>query len=1429
MFSKLISVVLSICMLITNLPTGEVFEGLTDFLDAIGLSSEKETADKEFEVVEQAVWSYTAPSTDSSGAYVVNTAAKLAWVSYQVNSNTSTLSGKTIKLTADISLSSYDWVPIGGQSGYKISDNAYSRKFQGTFDGQGHTISGLKVNSTRTYAGLFGATGSSAIIKNVGLISPSVTSTYSSDEYLHGTGGLIGSCDGSTVQYCFVRGGTVSVTKARSAGALIGVTNSASSISCCYVQGTTVSCPDAVGGIVCYSEESGTTITRCYSVATFAGSPDYEGQISGRVHSGDEITTTYCYALSGQSLFGNSARVTSSNCSLLSMAYLKSTGYGDTNGSKYMNTSMSTPAYYPDSNSDNADYPIFSWERKYTISYNANGGSGAPAAQTKKHGTALTLSSTKPTRTGYTFSTWNTNSAGTGTNYAAGASYTANAAVTLYAKWTANTYTVTFNANGGTTPTASKSVTYASTYGTLPTPTRDGHTFKGWFTATSGGTQVTASTTVSITAAQTLYAQWTINTYAVSFNANGGTGAPAAQTKTHGTALTLSTTKPTKEGHTFKNWNTAQNGTGTSYASGASYTANAGTTLYAQWTANTLKIYYNANGGTINSTTYKLNCSDIYVTSSNAAHYNTWYYDVVQAEYGLPNVGTFGLSRTGYSFVGWGTTASGGTIYDQDDLTLKPSTINSGIKNGNVTTKLYAQWSPNKYTVTFNANGGTTPTASKTVTYASTYGELPTATRAGYTFNGWYTATSGGTQVTASTTVSITAAQTLYAQWTADTYNVSFSVNGGGSGAPSTQTKTHDIALTLSTTVPTRTGYTFKNWNTEKDGSGTSYNPGGSYTANAAATLYAQWIANTYTITFDANGGTCDTESKPVTYNSDYGELPTATKTGYTFTGWYPSITSTTQILPTTNFTSSSDQILYAKWTPITYTVDYDSNGGQGTGPESTTCTYDKTHTIPTNSFSKNGYRFSSWNTKPDGTGTSYAANAQFENLTTTDGETVKLYVIWEANEYTVNFRLNGGDYVEYTSKKVTFDSPYGELPIPTRTGYAFVGWYTSSSSTGELVTEETIVDKFWTHDLYAYWEEIEGYDLMATSPDAYITISIDEGDGKLVGDIYQTLLPAGTKVKIKANLNEGETRDFMFWRDDRMRIVSYSPEYTFVMEADKTIEAVYSEEAGSDYYTVVFVDSILKTVEDIQKVVKGGSATVPTLTTENAGYVFDRWDTDTSVVNDNLIVNAVYRPRNNIHTIKIVIGETVTESKYYYNTPVTAVITEEQIPDGQNFAGWTFDGKTIASYEKSFRFYVYKDLTVTAMFTTEEVVEKPTVILTTTIKEQTETTYKAEFMVTREVPEDYVFVSSGLLLTQSADLGTNENLTFESHSVEGQTAIRLYRTVHTTNDGQYQLAVKTSAGKTFYARGFVVYLDTASGELVTLCTDVVTTQTTNG
>lgn len=228
-----------------------------------------------------------------------------------------------------------------------------------------------------------------------------------------------------------------------------------------------------------------------------------------------------------------------------------------------------------------ADYTIPALA-SYAVKYNANGGTGVPGNQTKYYGKSLTLSSTEPKRTGYTFRGWATSASGS-VAYKAGASYTANAAVTLYAVWKADTYTVSYNANGGSgqpsnqTKTYGKALTLSSTV-----PKRTGYTFQGWATSVSGSVVNQPGGTYTGNAAITYYAVWKINTYTVTYNANGGTlGSVKTQTKTYGTALKLTGTAARTD-YTFKGWATSKSGS-VAYASGANYTANADVTLYAVW------------------------------------------------------------------------------------------------------------------------------------------------------------------------------------------------------------------------------------------------------------------------------------------------------------------------------------------------------------------------------------------------------------------------------------------------------------------------------------------------------------------------------------------------------------------------------------------------------------------------------------------------------------------------------------------------------------------------------------------------------------------------------------------------------------------------------------------------------------------------------
>ena len=222
------------------------------------------------------------------------------------------------------------------------------------------------------------------------------------------------------------------------------------------------------------------------------------------------------------------------------------------------------------------------------------------------------------------------------------------------------------------------------------------------------------------------------------------------------------------------------------------------------------------------------------------------------------------------------------------------------------------------YTLSYNANGGSGAPSSQTGTGVGSY-TFPISnakpTRSGYTFLGWSlssTATSASYQPGGS--ITLTASDILYAVWKANTYTVSYNANGG-SGAPSNQTKTHGIILTLSNTVPTRMGHTFTGWNTEPDGSGTGYDPGSRYGYNAPVTLYAQWTVNTYVVTFDAQGGSVTPASKSVTYGQPYGSLPVPVRAGYRFDGWFTVATGGTQVTAETVVTVTAAQTLYAHWT----------------------------------------------------------------------------------------------------------------------------------------------------------------------------------------------------------------------------------------------------------------------------------------------------------------------------------------------------------------------------------------------------------------------------------------------------------------------------------------------------------------------------------
>ena len=222
---------------------------------------------------------------------------------------------------------------------------------------------------------------------------------------------------------------------------------------------------------------------------------------------------------------------------------------------------------------------------EYTITYNANGGSGAPSSQTKHYGYDLVLSDTVPTRTGYKFKGWGTYSSDTSANYRPGENLTTNTNLTLYAVWESE-YTVSYNANGGSgapspqTKSHNVSLTLSSVI-----PKRTGYAFLGWSTNSSDTTaKYQPGGKYFSNASITLYAVWEKQSYIISYNANGGTGAPLLHIKFHDTDITLSSVKPQRGiNYTFLGWSTSSTATSATYQPGDTFSLNADTVLYAVW------------------------------------------------------------------------------------------------------------------------------------------------------------------------------------------------------------------------------------------------------------------------------------------------------------------------------------------------------------------------------------------------------------------------------------------------------------------------------------------------------------------------------------------------------------------------------------------------------------------------------------------------------------------------------------------------------------------------------------------------------------------------------------------------------------------------------------------------------------------------------
>jgi uncharacterized repeat protein (TIGR02543 family) len=437
-----------------------------------------------------------------------------------------------------------------------------------------------------------------------------------------------------------------------------------------------------------------------------------------------------------------------------------------------------------------------------TITYVYNGSDGGDATASvifATGGPALVLPA--PSKTGYTFVAWYSDSGLTTLIGSAGASYspsTASPTLSLYAKWSAKTYAVTYSYNGadGGQDTVSDSFTTAGSAITLPTPTRTGYTFAGWYSdsgfTSSIGSAGASFAPATVSTAITAYAKWSAKTYTVIYSYNGADGGNSdvsASFTTAGSAITLPT--PTRTGYTFAGWYSDSGLTTLIGAAGASYSPNTlSLTLeaFAKWSAKTYSVTYSYNGADGGN-------SDVSASFTTAGSAIT-----------LPTP-----TRAGYTFVGWYSDSGFTSSIGSAGASFAPATVSTAIT-------AYAKWSAKTYSVTYSYNGaddGDSDVSASFTTGGSAI-TLPTPTRTGYTFAGWY-ADSGLTTLIGAAgasyspnTISVTLG--AYARWNTGTYAVIYNYGGadGGNSTSSASFTTGGTAVTLPT--PTRTHFHFDGW-----------------------------------------------------------------------------------------------------------------------------------------------------------------------------------------------------------------------------------------------------------------------------------------------------------------------------------------------------------------------------------------------------------------------------------------------------------------------------------------------------------------------------------------------------------------------------------------------------------------------------------------
>lgn len=718
------------------------------------------------------------------------------------------------------------------------------------------------------------------------------------------------------------------------------------------------------------------------------------------------------------------------------------------------------------------------------VSYDDNGSTGgsAPSSTTVTQGATYTLESNPGNlvKPGYRLLGWSTTATGSVLSTKVIA-YTTNV---FYARWAANnTYSINFRcsfrnlARDCTGTQAASSWNQGDSATVLPATTtfsRPGYSFDGWIIKQPPRMETSTTYAYSTAANANFDANWFRNSYSVTFDKNSdtATGTMAIETRSADTVLPANTFT-WDANNTFQGWNTEADGSGTAYANRQRYAYIVSTTLYAQWgktisyssagadsgtpsrssdswrsgaislpTAGTMvKAGYSFGGWSDGSTTYttsytpttgitlnpvwtpftytiKFNKNG--VTSSGAVPADQTWDESTTALTLSGNTGS--LVRAGYDFGGWATSASA----PQSAVTTFSSTSDT------LTQTLYAIWTPISYSVTYALNSGTSslPTETNKNIY-DTFNVAAAPTRAGYIFGGW----SDGTSIysAASTYTVASSSITLTAEWI-PLYTVHYVMNGSLT-TPDADTTTALGTIVALAAAPTRTGYTFTGW-VDNLPTPVVHAAGSNFTVIQDSTLQARWTAIPITVTYSLASGTSTLPTQAsVNINNSFTIAATPTRPGYTFTGW--SDGTNTYGAGATYVVGSSNVVLTAQWSAISYSVIYDLAGGSGTRPTKSNVNIGNTFIVSTIADpSWLAHTFVGWS---DGT-TSYAKTDTY----TVGSSNIVLTAVWRQNGYTqITYALGGGSGTLPTQAALIEGSEFtlASGSALSKTSLAFAGW----------------------------------------------------------------------------------------------------------------------------------------------------------------------------------------------------------------------------------------------------------------------------------------------------------------------------------------------------------------------------------------------------